>query len=293
MQKKILLTGATGYLGSHLAIALNAKGYHLIILKRQASQLKKIESIKSAVDLYDVENLDYNKIFNEHANIEAIIHTATCYGRNNESIGEIFSANTSYPLQLMDAGSRAGVKLFLNTDTILDKYLNLYSFSKNQLLEWGRFFSINKKIKFGNIKLEHFYGAFDDSHKFATHIIRECINNKLYLNLTPGQQTRDFIHINDVVSAYITLLQNAHHISEPFFELDVGSGTALPIREFVEKIHFITKSKTKLNFGAIPYRDGEVMHSEANIGFLKKLGWQCQYDINTGLNDVINKEKTI
>jgi CDP-paratose synthetase len=293
MQKKILLTGATGFLGSHLAIALAAKGYHLIILKRQSSQLNKIGCIKSAIDFYDVENLDYNKIFTEHKNIEVIIHTATCYGRNNESIGEIFSANTSYPLQLMDAGSRAEVKLFLNTDTILDKYLNLYSFSKNQLREWGRFFSINKKIKFGNIKLEHFYGAFDDSQKFSTYIIRECLSNKLHLDLTLGQQMRDFIHINDVVSAYLTLLENVHNISEPFFELDVGSGTALPIKEFVEKIHFITNSKTKLNFGAIPYREGEVMHSQADTGFLKKLGWQCQYDINSGLDEVISKEKTI
>lgn len=291
--KRFLLTGATGYLGSHLAKAMLAAGYELIALKRNTSSVHRIGSDATRIKLFDIEHIDLDALFRETGPVDAIIHTATCYGRNNESVNEIFTSNTEFPLHLLDAGSRAGVKVFFNTDTILDKYLNPYALSKNQLLQWGKFFSKNGKIRFVNIRLEHFYGAGDDPTKFTTFLIRRCIENEPELRLTEGRQKRDFIHIDDVIAAYMTLLSNATRLSGAFVELDVGSGQAVPIREFVEVIHRLTGSKTRLNFGALPYRDEEVMHSEANISKLKALGWRCRHDLESGLSQVLRQEREI
>ncbi len=109
--------------------------------------------------------------------------------------------------------------------------------------------------------------------------------------MTKGEQKRDFIHIDDVISAYIILLDNMHQIKDPFFELDIGSGKAISIREFVEKIHYLTKSESYLNFDALPYRKDEVMHSQADTSILKSLGWRCSHDIDSGLAEVIKKER--
>jgi CDP-paratose synthetase len=291
MKKKILITGVTGFLGSHLAKALLIAGYEVVAIKRKSSSLNRVEAISKDITFFDIEDIDIDNFFHVCSNINTIIHTATCYGRNNESVSEIFTANAEFPLRLLDAGNRAGVKVFVNTDTILDKYLNLYALSKNQLLQWGKFFAKHEKIRFVNIRLEHFYGPDDDPTKFTTYIINSCLNNIPELKLTQGDQKRDFIYIDDVVTAYIVLLENINHNNSAFVEYDLGSGHSVSIREFVETAHLITASKTHLSFGALPYREGEVMESAADISGLIKLGWQCHYDLTAGLKKVIGQVK--
>ncbi len=291
MKKIILLTGATGYLGSYLAKALVAKGYKLIILKRKNSSLLRIESIIPMVVFYNTENLDYSVPFKSHGEIDAVIHTATCYGRHGETPIEVLEANTEFPLRLMDAAKSAGVGTFINTDTILDRYLNLYSLSKSQLLEWGKFFAIHDKMFFLNMRLEHFYGPGDEDSKFTMYVMNSCLKNVPELKLTLGEQKRDFIYIDDVISAYLIILEKREGFQEFFNEFSVGSGKAVSIRYFVEKVHHITESQTHLAFGCVPYRRGEVMSSQANIEPLVKLGWFCKINLDEGLKLVIEGYK--
>lgn len=291
MPKRILITGITGFLGSHLAKAFLAEGHQILALKRKDSSLSRIESIIEDVNLLNTEDLDFDKLFRDHPNIDAVIHTATCYGRSGETINQIFEANTAFPLRLLEAASRANAGVFMNTDTILDKYLNLYSLSKNQFLEWGKFFSMHNRIHFCNMRLEHFYGPGDDESKFTSFIIKSCLDNMPELELTLGEQKRDFIYIDDVVAAYIILLGKLGQFSEQYVEFDVGSGSAVSIREFVEGVYNLTKSRTRLMFGAIPYREGEVMLSRANVEPLRKLGWECRTSLKQGLIRVIEGYK--
>jgi len=290
LNQRIVLTGITGFLGSHLAAALVAEGCEVIGLKRRSSSLQRLAGILPKLTLVDVESSDFEVLFRDYGKVDAIIHTATNYGRNSESVSEIFTANTEFPLRLLDAGSRAGVHAFMNTDTILDKYLNLYAFSKNQLLEWGRFFALHKKITFWNLRLEHFYGANDDASKFTAYIVDSCLSNEPEIQLTLGEQRRDFIYIDDVVSAYLLLLREIQCAPPGLSEFDVGSGTSISIREFVILVKQLTNSSTTLNFGALPYRDGEVMHSVANVAPLLALGWRCNYDIKAGIRKLLGME---
>lgn len=291
MKERVLLTGVTGFLGSHLARQLLEEGYSVVALKRQSSSLRRVAAILPDLELVDSDGLDFDAFFRSGARISTVIHTATCYGRNNESVSEVFEANTEFPLRLLDAGSRAGVDLFVNTDTVLDKYLNLYALSKNQLLQWGKFFSLHDKIRFMNIRLEHFYGPDDDPVKFSTFVINSCLHNVPELQLTKGEQKRDFIYIDDVVKAYSVLMGNIHRMGENFMEFDVGSGNSVTIREFVETVHRLSSSATHLNFGALPYRDGEIMNSEADVSRLASLGWRCATDLETGLQRAIELER--
>lgn len=290
INKQIVLTGITGFLGSHLARALIAEGYKVIGLKRRSSSLHRLSGVLNALTLVDIESVDYDAIFRDHGNVDTILHTATSYGRNNETVTEIFSANTDFPLRLLDAGSRAGVRSFMNTDTILDKYLNFYAFSKNQLLEWGRFFSLNEKIAFWNLRLEHFYGFGDDASKFTAYIINSCLANEPEIRLTHGEQRRDFIYIDDVVSAYLLLLREINGAVPVLREFDIGSGSSISIKEFVTLVKRLTGSTTELKFGALPYRDGEVMNSTANVASLTALGWKCKYDVEAGISKVLGME---
>jgi len=291
MSKQILLTGATGYLGSHLANALLDAGYNVVALKRKTSLLRRLELILPRITLLDVDGIDLRALFKDYGKFDAVIHTAAAYGRNGENASEIADANLSLPLKLLDAAVEMDVPLFFNTDTALDRFLNAYSLSKTQFAEWGSYFARQKKIRFLNLKLEHFYGPGDANTKFTTHVINSCLRNAPELKLTLGEQKRDFIFIDDVVSVYLVLLEQQESLTDWFMEFDVGSGESVSIRQFVETTQRLTASKTHLAFGALPYREGEMMHSQADISGLTALGWHCRYDLETGLKQVIEQER--
>jgi len=288
---RILLTGITGYLGSHLATTLLANDCEIVGLKRKSSSLRRIECILHKLTLHDVDEADVSELFTQHGKIDAVIHTATCYGRSGESTSQVLEANLVYPLKLMDAAAASDVGLFMNTDTVLDKNLNPYALSKGQFAEWGRYFSGQKKIRFLNLRLEHFYGPGDDQSKFTTHIINSCLANVPELKLTQGEQQRDFIYIDDVVAAYLLLLDKRESFDDGFIEFEVGSGSAVTIRELVETAHRLTASTTRLDFGAHPYRAGEMMFSQADTSALQALGWCCRYSIEAGLKLAIDEER--
>ncbi len=284
IEMKILLTGASGFLGSHLAKSFVESGYEVHALIRKSSKLTRLAGYEDKLTLYFIED-GIDKVFAINSPYKAVIHTATCYGRNNETETEIFNVNLKFPLELLENSVSFNTDTFLNTDTILYKYMNSYALSKKQFVEWGKQFASQEKIKFCNIKLEHMYGSGDDKSKFTTYIINSCINNVPVIKLTPGEQKRDFIYIDDVISAYHTLLKNNSQNS--FEEFQLGSGEAITIREFVEEVHSITQSKSKLDFSAYPYRENEIMESKAEIRKLIRLGWEPKINLETALKKIV------
>ena len=282
MKKQILITGATGYLGSHLVHALVATGHCVAVLKRRSSSLMRLEGLLPQIQLFDIED-GLEKPFQVIGHIDVVIHVATCYGRNGESDATIFEANTAFPLRLLEAAASFKTAAFINTDTSLDKYLNAYSLTKKQFMEWGRFFAKRNRLRFLSMRLEHFFGPKDDDSKFTSHVIKSCLANVPELKLTLGEQVRDFIYIDDAVSAYLLLLEKMDQLTGQYIEFDVGSGEAVSVREFVEKIHQLASCVTELKFGAVPYREGEVMYSNADTRFLKKLGWHANVSLEQGI----------
>jgi nucleoside-diphosphate-sugar epimerase len=151
--QKVLLTGATGFLGSHLVRALLAEKYELIILKRSFSDISRIEGVINEADVYDIDRCPLEQPFKEHKKIDFVIHTATIYGRNQEKITKIFETNLSFPLKLLETATFFNTDTFFNADTILYEHLNAYTLTKKHFADWGKQFALMKKIQFVNIKL--------------------------------------------------------------------------------------------------------------------------------------------
>lgn len=99
MSKTILLTGGTGFLGSHLVKRLVYEGFKVVVIKRVTSKLSRLESIINQVQLYDLDQIDVKNIFQENA-IDIIIHCATNYGRFTH-LTDIIQANIFLPLKIL------------------------------------------------------------------------------------------------------------------------------------------------------------------------------------------------
>jgi len=89
MNKTILITGATGFLGSHITWTLFNEGFNIIILKRSFSDIWRIREIIDKIRYYDIDKVELEIPFKENE-IDCIIHTATNYGRKGEKILKSF-----------------------------------------------------------------------------------------------------------------------------------------------------------------------------------------------------------
>lgn len=285
------MTGATGFLGSKLLERLieQLDIYTVTVIKRSFSDIRRISHLK--FEYLDIDKIQFSDLFKEKK-YDAIIHCATNYGRNHEKSSEIIESNLVLPLKLLEQGASHGVKMFINTDTILDKNVSDYSLSKKHFRNWLEKFS--DRINCINLSLEHFYGPGDNDSKFVTDIIRKLLKKVPALELTKGNQTRDFIYIDDVVDAIMLLLVQNQHNSTGYSDYDIGSGNSISIKEFVSlvKKHCVNDS-TLLNFGVIPYRSNEPMHVKIDTSELNKLGWKCNWDIDRGLIQTIKFERKL
>jgi CDP-paratose synthetase len=294
----ILLTGSTGFLGSHLLIRLCNIGHSVVALKRSSSDTRRIHDFLNQVWLVDADRTPFEEIFKEQY-IDAVIHTATCYGRDDESVTDIVNTNLSMPLELMElcttykTGAFINTDTFFNTETVLPFGLSQYVRSKKHLIEYGYALAHHSDLCFINAKLEHMYGSGDSSTKFIPFLIRSFLKQESQIDLTAGEQLRDFIHVDDVVCAFEVLLTKHHEIASPVAEVEVGSGTTVPIREVVELVHSLCGAGTLLNFGGLSYRNGEIMNSIANNKFLNALGWTPKINLSEGLSRTIESERLL
>lgn len=281
MSKKILLTGATGFLGSHvLSMLLNRTSDDILILKRSFSDLWRIKELMSnpRVSYIDIDNNNLADI--DWQNIDTIIHCATEYGRSSNSCYKVLETNLMFPINLIECAIKNNVKTFINTDSYFNKenmsYSNLlnYSLSKKSLNMWLKYFS--KNIKIINMVLEHIYGENDNSDKFVERMIQDiAIDPKPFVDLTYGEQKRDFIYVNDVCETYIAALKYSRENNFRFRQFDIGTGKPVSIKQFVETIKLMATGGggdlPVLNFGKLQYREDEMMCSYADTVELSAL----------------------
>jgi CDP-paratose synthetase len=291
----ILLTGGTGYLGSHLAFSLLSSGHRVAVLKRKDSDLSRIKVFASSLIFFNVED-GLDKPFHILGKVDSVVHTATCYGRLGQTSLEVFEANMVFPLKLLHVAINYGVDSFYNTDTFFNTtneqnlFKSSYTLSKHQFNEWGRSLGSAGIVKFINLRLEHLYGPLDGAHKFSMYIVRSCLRNVPEIRLTNGEQKRDFVHVSDVVRAIICVLEMGPKLGLSYHEFGIGSGHAVSVREFVNLVHRLTNSRSTLLFGALADREDEIMHSHADTSLLQKGGWSCQMSLEQGLRQTIEVE---
>ena len=283
--KTILITGINGYLGSSLAKRYS-KDYEVIGLEYTTDDLFRLKDEK--FEVYASKNGIPDELFKTHK-IDCIIHTATFYGRNNESNSEMTYANMYLPQMLLEKAIANSCTLFINTDTVLDRFTSSYALTKKQFGDWLKYYSNSNNIKVVNLQLEHFYGPGTSSTNFITLMTQKMLRNEGVIQLTKAEQNRDFLYIDDLLLVYDLILKNERDFSN--FEIfNVGAGKNTNLKEILEYIKKNTESTSILDYGVIPYRNNELMESKNDISKLIQLGWKARTSIEKGLLEVIKFE---
>ena len=276
---------------------LLANNYEVIVLKRSFSKLDRIESVigHNNLTLFDLNVGNLVDVF-ASGGVDSIVHTATEYGRTESSIHLVLEANLVYPIRLIEFGIKYGVKHFINTDSYFNKenffysHLLNYSLSKRSLISWLH--QLSSHMCIANVMLEHIYGPGDSGTKFVERMVQDIAIKKIErVPLTYGHQKRDFIYVDDVVNAYMFILDHMRDSKVNYSTFQLGTGESAQVRRLVETIKAISGSQSVLGFGDVEYRSDEIMDSKADRSTLIELGWRPFVSLEDGIRKTVDSHK--
>lgn len=287
-EKSVIITGITGFLGSHMAFRFVKEGYSVIGIKRKKSDLWRLEGFIDKLTLIDYDSDSFLDSLSK-TGPSFLIHCATDYGDGDTKVSQILKSNIFFPIAILEAIKPS---VFINTDTFitpeigLPGNINFYVLSKKHFLDYVKIFCKDNLIKLVNIKLYHVYGPKENPNRFVNSIINRLISGIKKIDMTLGEQKRDFVYVNDAVDAYVLIVKSSDKLPD-FSNFDLGYGKTVTINEVSKTIKKLLNSDAELNFGGLSYRKNENMYSCADISELSKLGWSPRYDLESGLNETI------
>ena len=265
---RILVTGATGFVGQHLLPYLEKKGHEVYALVRPSTDGSKVYTNHLYVFEDDIEHLASYLLENH---VDGIIHLASLYIAEHkpEDIKNIVTSNVYLGTAVMEAAVKAGVKWFLNTGTIWQNYnvepysdrycpVNLYAASKQAFMDMAKYYTEVSDIKFCTLKLCDTYGANDTRRKIFA-LFEQIAKSGECLKMSPGDQKLDIVHIDNVVRDFEALAEKLDNGEQLREEYVVSSGRQKSLKEIAKQYEIDHQVILNIEWGGRPYRKREVM----------------------------------
>jgi nucleoside-diphosphate-sugar epimerase len=301
---KILVTGATGFVGSNLVRRLISNGHDIHILTRNLSDKWRVIDCFSdlhnhTVDLLKQEEL---KVLMNKIEPDVIFHLATSgmYGGVSRPDAEVIETNLLGTVNLINACNNINYNCFINTgssseygpkkepmkEADLCEPVNLYGISKCAATLYGQSIARTRDKPIIGLRLFSPFGPFDDKSRLMTYAITNALANKPLLLGNPNA-VRDYIYIEDVLDVYLHSIEIASGIKGEVF--NVGSGSQASISYIVNKIIEITESKSKITWNSFPGRAHDTEKWEADIEKISRsFNWRPKYHIDDGIRQTIS-----
>lgn len=265
---RILVTGATGFVGQHLLPYLEKQGHEVYALVRPSTDGSKVYTNHLYVFEDDIEHLASYLLENH---VDGIIHLASLYIAQHKpaDIKNIVTSNVYLGTAVMEAAVKAGVKWFLNTGTIWqnynvepysDKYcpVNLYAASKQAFMDMAKYYTEVSDIRFCTLKLCDTYGANDTRRKIFA-LFEQIAKSGECLKMSPGDQKLDIVHIDNVVRDFEALAEKLDNGEQLREEYVVSSGRQKSLKEIAKQYEINHQVTLNIEWGGRPYRKREVM----------------------------------
>lgn len=304
--KKILITGATGFIGSHLTRKLIKEGFEVGIIKRENSDVWRISDLIKNLSIYDADLRDLHKVSETTSNFnpDVIFHLATYYAveHKSEEVSLMVDTNVLGTINLLEASKKSNVKLFVNTSSCFvyqenkNKLkesadlnpLNLYALTKMQAEQACSFYTKKYGLRTVTFRLFPPYGPADHERRLIPYAIKTFLEEKK-LRLTTGKQRWDFVYIDDIIEAYLKLL-NISNLPIEHEIFNIGTGNAVSIQEVISRTKEIIGSDIEPEWGVVPHRKNEVWFLCADINKAKDfLKWEPKTQIlQKGLESTVN-----
>ncbi|MDH5325753.1 MAG: NAD(P)-dependent oxidoreductase [Gammaproteobacteria bacterium] len=298
MKNKILITGATGYIGSRLVGYLLKRGYEVSVTLRAGSDLtglggKVVE--QNIITLY--ENETAASLASRFCELkpDLVVHLASHYVSEHklEHVESLIDSNVLFGSQLLEAMDRSSCKNLLNIGTSWQHYnnnvyepVNLYSATKQAFLDIAAYYHKARGFKIIDLKLFDTFGPNDSRKKLIPLLIKN-LGLDTEIKLSPGEQHINLVFIDDVLNCLemgvSRLLSESQNDMEEYM---VSAESTISIKELVKTIEKVSQKSLSVQWGANQYRNREVMRPWDRGLILP--GWSPKVSLEEGLQRVIN-----
>jgi len=308
----ILVTGAAGFIGSHLTETLLKRGDEVIAIDNfndyydPARKRANVAGFRHHpnVRFYptDIGHADsIQAIFTAHKP-QAVAHLAA-YGGVRYSIGRArlyTDVNIVGTVNVLEAAWLSGVKVFVfastssvygHTDRLpfhesdpCNQPLAPYPASKKAGEVMGYTYYNLHGLNFTALRFFSVYGPRQAANTFVQACIRAAQAGQDF-EMTPGEQQRDWVYVTDIIAGLIRAANTTAAIGGTF---NLCSGQGTPLYRVAEMIFELTGSKASIRRGALPYRDGEIWALVGDPARAREvLGWQPTVSLAEGLQKTI------
>ena len=292
-QSIALVTGATGFVGTHLVERLVRNGWKVNILSRPQSSLPESPVFAQIMNhIHDGSTQDLAEFINR-TKPDVVFHLASLFLAQHETkdIESLIQSNILFGNQLLEAMKVNRVTNLINTGTSWQHYNNedynpvcLYAATKQAFEAILDFYIQAFDVKAITLKLFDTYGPADRRPKLF-HLLEMAAKSGDPLNMSAGEQLIDLVHIDDVVEAYLLaaqrLLEGKVSTHETYA---VSSNDPLSLRNIVEIYSKTTGRRVNINWGARAYRFREVMTTWGNGKTIEN--WYPKINLPDGLKGI-------
>jgi nucleoside-diphosphate-sugar epimerase len=296
-RKRVLVTGATGFIGQHLVRRLAEIEAEIWAGVYPDEAPERIADLPSQVERVSLDMQDAKSVRQavEDSASDVVFHLAAV-GVTNPGVDPTLALaiNAGGTVHLLEALREREVQRVVLVGTCyeygaqeaiegLDPF-NAYAASKVAAWAFGRMYWRVYGLPVVIVRLFQVYGPGQPEHTLIPAAIRVALDGEDFL-MTPGEQERDFIYVEDVVEGLLTAAQAPEIKGQ---SLDLGTGAARPIRQVVEQIWQLVGGMGQIRSGALPYRPGEVMSLVADADrTVRLIGWRAATSLEEGLRNTV------
>ena len=284
---KILVTGATGFIGGHLVRKLLNDQHEIHVLIRPETNHNQIKSTIVHTHLGSTQNMI--EII-EDAKPDAVIHLASLFIGEHKSadVEALIKSNVVLSTQLVEAMSVNEVRMLINVGTSWQHYadadynpVNLYAATKQAFRSVLSFYLETADLRVINLEVFDTFGPNDQREKLFNLLNRLRVTGET-ISMSPGNQFLDPIYIDDVCDAFLVALDRLQSgrvkRSETY---SVCSGESIQLKELIKIYENVSKTKLNVDWGGRPYKTREVMHPWS--GGVTLPGWSPKVSIEKGI----------
>ena len=274
---KILVTGATGFVGRHVINELLKYDHQIIAaVRNDAGDLPgKIKTVP-----VDLDNLDINKnYFSETGNPDLLVHLAWQGLPNYKEqfhLEKNLPAHSAFLKNMVENGLRNlvvtgtcfeyGMKEGCLSEAMESDPHNPYALAKDRLRNFLEDFQKDKPFTLTWIRLLYMYGKGQNPNSLLSQLERALERGDLTFNMSGGEQLRDYLPI-EKVAEYIVRISLQNNINGI---INCCSGVPIKVKDLVENYLKVNNKKIELNLGYYPYPDYEAMAFWGDDSKLKK-----------------------
>lgn len=297
LKNPILITGATGFIGSNLTRYLVKKGIRVNIIIKKSSNIKRLKDIFENLNVYYADIRDKKKIQTIIKKIKpkTIFHLATHGAYSSQSnMDRIKSTILDGTINLLNECSKYKFNVFINTGSsseygFKDKKMkendllvpnSYYSLFKSSATMFCQYMSLKNNLPITTIRPFHVYGPYEEPSRLIPTLFKKLTGNKKVKLVSPDI-SRDLIYIDDVVNFYI-LIAKKNKLRGEIFNLGYGKKTT--IKNIYDYLRKITNYKNFNKWSTMKNRSWDQKVWFSDMTYVKrKLKWSPKIDYKKGL----------